>query len=433
MNSLESSGAEALRKPSSVVDPLKNTVLDKQRSKGLIKSYFDFQATTPPDPRVLDSILPYLTTFYGNPHSRTHSYGWESENGVEEGRKNIANLINADPKEIIFTSGATEATNLALKGFSEYNNYNLHIITTQIEHKSVLETCRYLEDKGVDVTYLPVKKDGTICLKELEKAIKPTTKLISIMAANNEIGSINPLEKIGKICKEKNIVLHTDSAQAYGKIPIDVRKFNIGLMSISGHKIYGPKGVGALYVRRNPRVRLIPQMHGGGQERGLRGGTIPTFLAVGLGKASELAKNEMDESSQRMKHIKDKITAYFKKHLGDEFIVNGDDTLNNSLNISFPYVEGEGLMMKLPEFALSSGSACTSASLEPSYVLRALGASDDLAHSSIRFSFGKYTRDEDVDRLCKRTVEAVQEMREMSPLYEMVKNGVDLGSIKWSA
>lgn len=398
-----------------------------------VKMYFDYQATTPVDPRVLESMLPYLTSFYGNPHSRSHSFGWEAEKAVENGRKQIADLINADPKEIIFTSGATEASNLAIKGFSEYNDYKLHIITTQIEHKATLETCRYLEEKGVKVTYLPVEKDGSIDLNKFREAITPETKLVSIMAVNNEIGVINPIEDIGKICKEHGIVFHTDAVQAIGKLPIDVKKANIGMMSISGHKIYGPKGIGALFVRRNPKVRILPQMHGGSQERGLRSGTVPTFLAVGLGTAAKLIKEEMKEDKERINQLTNRLYTKIKENLGGDVIKNGEKTVEGCLNISFPYVEGEGLLMKLGDFALSSGSACTSASLEPSYVLRALGTSEDLAHSSIRFGIGRFTTEEDVEKLAKETSEAVQSLRDMSPLYEMVKSGIDMSTIKWTA
>ncbi|ORD93654.1 NFS1 [Enterospora canceri] len=396
-------------------------------------NYFDYQATTPIDPRVLEAMDPYMKEQFGNPHSRTHSFGWESEKGLETGRKHVADMINADAKDIIFTSGATEACNLALKGIAEYYDHDLHIITQQTEHKAVLETCRYLEDKGVAVTYLPVMKDGRVCMKKLKAAITPKTKLISIMAVNNEIGVMQPLEAIGEVCKEKNIVFHTDAAQAFGKIPIDVKKNNIGLMSISGHKIYGPKGIGALYVRRNPRVRLVKQTYGGDQERGLRGGTVPTFLAVGLGKAAELARNEMEEDESKVRRLSKVFVDKLREKLGDEMVVNGENTLSNCVNISFPYVEGEGLLMKLKNYALSSGSACTSASLEPSYVLRALGASDDLAHSSIRFGFGRFSKEEKVKELAEKTANAVTELRAMSPLYEMVKQGVDLNTIKWSA
>ena len=397
------------------------------------KHYFDYQSTTPIDPRVLESMLPYMTSIYGNPHSRSHSFGWEAEKAVENARQQVAELINADPKEIIFTSGATEASNLALKGFSEYNDYKLHIITCQTEHKATLETCRYLEEKGVEVTYLPVNKDGSIDLEKLKNSIKSNTKLVSIMAVNNEIGVKYPLEEIGKICKDKNIVFHTDAAQAFGKMPIDVKKCNIGMMSISGHKIYGPKGIGALYVRRRPKVRILPLFHGGGQEKGLRSGTTPTFLTVGLGVAAKLAKSEMKSNETQIEKLTKQLYDKLREKLGNDIIKNGKDTLPGCLNISFPYIEGEGLLMKLKDFALSSGSACTSASLEPSYVLRALGASDDLAHSSIRFGIGKFTTEKDVDDLANEAAKAVTKLREMSPLYEMVKDGVDLSTIKWTS
>lgn len=397
------------------------------------KYYFDYQSTTPIDPRVLEAMLPFMTSIYGNPHSRSHSFGWEAEKAVEDARKKVADLINADQKEIIFTSGATEASNLALKGFSEYNDYKLHIITSQTEHKATLETLRYLEEKGVEVTYLPVNKDGSIDLNSLKSEIRPNTKLISIMAVNNEIGVKYPLEEIGKICKDKNIVFHTDAAQAFGKMPLDVKKCNIGLMSISGHKIYGPKGVGALYVRRRPKVRILPLFHGGGQEKGLRSGTTPTFLTVGLGTAAEIAKKEMKSNETHIEKLTKRLYDKLREKLGDDIIKNGQNTIPGCLNISFPYIEGEGLLMKLKDFALSSGSACTSASLEPSYVLRALGASDDLAHSSIRFGIGKFTTEEDVDKLATEASKAVSKLREISPLYEMVKNGVDLNTIKWTS
>lgn len=398
-----------------------------------VKTYFDYQSTTPLDPRVFEAMIPYLTSIHGNSHSRSHSFGWEAEKGVDNGRKDISDLINADPSEIIFTSGATESNNLFLKGFSEYNNYDLHIITCQTEHKAVLEACRYLEEKGVEVTYLPVERDGSIDLEKLRSAITPRTKLVSVMAVNNEIGVINPLEDIGRICKEHDIVFHTDAAQAFGKIPIDVRKCNIGAMSISGHKIYGPKGIGALFLRRKPRVRLSPLFNGGGQERGMRSGTTPVFLAVGLGKAAQISKQEMHNDSEHIKKLNRLLYTRLKERLGGDIIKNGEKTIPGCLNISFPYIEGEGLLMHLKDFALSSGSACTSASLEPSYVLRAIGASEDLAHSSVRFGLGRFTTKEDVEKLAKETAKAVQKLQKMSPLYEMVKDGVDLSTIKWTA
>ncbi len=400
----------------------------------LKKTYFDYLSTTPLDPRVLDAMLPYAVGMFGNPHSRNHSYGWEAENALEAGRAQIARLINANSKEIVFTSGATESDNLALKGVAEYFGYDLHIITSHIEHKAVLETCRYLEEKGVRVTYLPTNSKGQICLKQLRAAIRPDTRLVSLMAVNNEIGTINPLKEIGDICAEHGIIFHCDAAQGYGKIPIDVRNSNIGLMSISGHKIYGPKGIGALYVRRNPRVRIKPLFHGGSQERGLRSGTTPAFLAAGLGKAAEVAFEEMKRDEKHVSELADLFLKILSNKLGPHgFIKNGEHTVPGCLNLSFPFVEGEGLLMKLKNFALSSGSACTSASLEPSYVLRALGTAEDLAHSSIRFGFGRFTNKEDVERLADATAKAVKELRDMSPLYEMHKDGIDLSAIKWTA
>lgn len=407
--------------------------LSRQHKSVPTKMYFDYQSTTPVDPRVFEAMIPYLTSFYGNPHSRSHSFGWEAERAVDNSRKEVSDLINADPKEIIFTSGATESNNLVLKGFSEYHNYDLHIITCQTEHKAVLETCRYLEEKGVEVTYLPVERDGSIDLEKLRSAITPKTKMVSIMAVNNEIGVINPLEEIGKICKEHDIVFHTDAAQAFGKLPIDVRKCNIGAMSISGHKIYGPKGIGALFLRRKPKVRLSPLFNGGGQERGIRSGTTPTFLAVGLGKAAQVSKQEMENDSKHIERLNQRLYSKLKDKLGENIIKNGKKTISSCLNVSFPYIEGEGLLMHLKNFALSSGSACTSASLEPSYVLRAIGASEDLAHSSVRFGLGRFTTEEDVDKLANQTVKAVRKLQDMSPLYEMAKDGVDLSTIKWTA
>lgn len=414
--------------------PLKELKTPSTKSKNApVRMYFDYQSTTPTDPRVVEAMIPYMTSFYGNPHSRNHSYGWMAEKAVENGKKEISSLINADPKEIVFTSGATEADNMILKGFSEYNDYNLHIITSQIEHKAVLETCRYLEEKGVSVTYLPVENDGSIDLEKLRAAITPNTKLVSLMAVNNEIGVVNPLEEIGRICKENDILFHTDAAQAFGKLPIDVKKCNIGAMSISGHKIYGPKGIGALYIRRKPKVRLTPLIHGGGQEGGKRSGTVPPFLVVGFGEAAKISKSEMADNEKHISRLNQKLYKNLRSKLGDDFIKNGKNTFPGCLNISFPYIEGEGLLMHLKNFALSSGSACTSASLEPSYVLRAIGATDDLAHSSIRFGIGKYTTDEDIDKLSERTISSVLKLREMSPLYEMVKDGVDPKTIKWTA
>lgn len=396
--------------------------------------YMDYQATTPTDPRVLAKMLPYFTEKYGNPHSRSHKFGWESEKAVNKARSQIASLINCSPDELIFTSGATESCNIALKGIVQFKERKCHIITTQIEHKCVLDTCRFLEDLGHEVTYLKVNKDGIIDLEELRNAIRDDTVVVSIMAVNNEIGSIQPLEEIGKICKEKNVVFHSDAAQAFGKIPIDVEKMNIGMLSISGHKIYGPKGIGALYIRKKPRIRLKPLFSGGGQERGLRSGTVPTPLVVGLGKAAEIAKKYMNSETDRIKKLSLKLYKYISSKV--DVIKNGSfDTKKwfpGCLNLSFPFVEGESLMMKLKNIALSSGSACTSASLEPSFVLRALGTDEDLAHSSIRFGIGRFTTKDEIKKVAKSTVKAVNQLREMSPLYEMKKEGIDLKNIKWT-
>ncbi|XP_014290336.1 cysteine desulfurase, mitochondrial [Halyomorpha halys] len=396
--------------------------------------YLDAQATTPLDPRVLDAMLPFLTNFWGNPHSRTHAYGWESERAVEIARKHIADIIGADPKEIIFTSGATESNNIAIKGVARfYSSSKHHVITTQTEHKCVLDSCRALEGEGFKVTYLPVKPNGLINLVDLEESITPDTSLVSIMTVNNEIGVKQPIQEIGEICRKKKVFFHTDAAQAVGKIPLDVEKQNIDLMSISGHKIYGPKGIGALYVRRRPRVRLEPQMSGGGQERGLRSGTVPAPLAVGLGEACRISIDEMNYDHEYIEKLSNRLLNKITSNLTD-VIRNGDPVHSypGCLNLSFAFVEGESLLMALKDIALSSGSACTSASLEPSYVLRAIGADEDLAHSSIRFGFGRFTTIEEVDYTADRCIYHVKRLREMSPLWEMVQEGIDLKSIKWS-
>ncbi|GJN34164.1 hypothetical protein PR202_gb22807 [Eleusine coracana subsp. coracana] len=396
--------------------------------------YMDMQATTPVDPRVLDAMLPFYLHRYGNPHSRTHLYGWESDAAVEEARARIAALVGADPREIFFTSGATECNNIAVKGVARfYRDRRRHVITTQTEHKCVLDSCRYLQQEGFDVTYLPVRSDGLVDLAQLEEAIRPDTALVSVMAVNNEIGVIQPLEEIGRICKEKGVPFHTDAAQALGKIPIDVNKMGIGLMSLSAHKIYGPKGVGALYLRRRPRIRVEPQMSGGGQERGIRSGTVPTPLVVGFGAACEIAAKEMDYDHRRAAALQQRLLDGIRAQV-DEVVINGsmEHRYPGNLNISFAYVEGESLLMGLKEVAVSSGSACTSASLEPSYVLRALGVEEDMAHTSIRFGIGRFTTEEEVDRAIELTVHQVKKLRDMSPLYEMAKAGIDLKSIEWS-
>ncbi|KAH7865801.1 hypothetical protein Vadar_011362 [Vaccinium darrowii] len=396
--------------------------------------YLDMQATSPVDPRVLDAMLPYYLSQFGNPHSRTHLYGWESDAAVELARSQVASLINASPKEIVFTSGATESNNISVKGVMHfYKEKKRHVITTQTEHKCVLDSCRHLQQEGFDVTYLPVNSDGIIDLDTFRSAIRPDTGLVSVMTVNNEIGVIQPMEEIGRICRERNIPFHTDAAQAVGKIPIDVEKMNVSLMSISAHKIYGPKGVGALYMRRRPRIRVEPQMSGGGQERGIRSGTVPTPLVVGMGAACEVAKKEMEYDEKRICKLQERLLSGIRARL-DGVVVNGSEERRyaGNLNLSFAYVEGESLLMGLKEVAVSSGSACTSASLEPSYVLRALGVDEDMAHTSIRFGIGRFTTEEEVDRAVELTVRQVEKLREMSPLYEMVKEGIDIKNIQWS-
>jgi cysteine desulfurase len=397
--------------------------------------FMDNHSTTPMDPRVLDAMLPYFVEKFGNAASRNHQFGWEAEEAVEQARKQIAKLIHCDAKEIVFTSGATESDNLALKGAVEmYKEKGDHIITCATEHRAVLDTCKSLEKRGIKVTYLPVGKDGRVNPDEVRKAITDKTILISIMLANNEIGTIHPIAEIGKIAKEKSILFHCDATQGVGKIPVDVDTLKVDLMSFTAHKIYGPKGVGALYVRKKgPRVRLAPQIDGGGHERGMRSGTLPVPLVVGFGKACELCEQEMSAESKRIAAMRDRLQAQIMEDL-DECYLNGHPTerLPHNLNISFAYVEGEALLMGVKEIALSSGSACTSATLEPSYVLRALGVGSDLAHSSIRFGLGRFTTDEEVDYTAKRMVEAVKRLREMSPLYEMAKEGIDLKSVQWA-
>ncbi|XP_026163681.1 cysteine desulfurase [Mastacembelus armatus] len=410
---------------------IKKHELDKDELRPL---YMDFQATTPMDPRVLDAMLPYQVNFYGNPHSRTHAYGWESESAMENAREQVANLIGADPREIIFTSGATESNNMALKGVARfYKTKKHHIITTQTEHKCVLDSCRVLEAEGFKVTYLPVQRNGLLNLELLEASICPETSLVSVMTVNNEIGVKQPIKEIGKICRSKGVFFHTDAAQAVGKIPISVSDYNIDLMSISAHKIYGPKGVGALYVRRRPRVRLEPLQSGGGQERGLRSGTVPTPLAVGLGAACRIAQQEMEYDHRRVSMLANRLVQKIISEIPD-VIMNGDPEQRypGCINLSFAYVEGESLLMALKDVALSSGSACTSASLEPSYVLRAIGADEDLAHSSIRFGIGRFTTEKEVDYTAEKCIQQVRRLREMSPLWEMVQEGIDLKSIKWT-
>jgi cysteine desulfurase len=398
--------------------------------------YMDNHATTPVDPRVVQEMLPYFTEKFGNAASRNHQFGWEAEEAVEQARERIAKLIGATPKEIIFTSGATESDNLAIKGVAEmYKEKGNHVITAVTEHKAVLDTCKRLEKYGYRITYMPVQKDGLIDLDDLKRAMDDKTILVTIMAANNEIGVVQPLAEIGKLCKERGVIFHTDSTQAVGKIPMDVNKMGIDLASISAHKMYGPKGVGALYVRRkNPRVQLVAQMDGGGHERGMRSGTLNVPGIVGLGKACEICMNDMPEESCKLAGLRNRLKDKLMSEL-DEVYVNGnmEHHLPNNLNISFAYVEGESLLMGINDIAVSSGSACTSATLEPSYVLKALGTGDDLAHSSIRFGIGRFNTVEEVDYVANKVIDTVKRLRELSPLYEMAKEGIDLKSVSWAA
>ena len=398
--------------------------------------YMDNHATTPVDPRVLEEMLPYFTDKFGNSASRNHSFGWAGEEAVETARERIAKLIGATAKEIIFTSGATESDNLAIKGVAEmYREKGNHIITAVTEHKAVLDTCKRLEKYGYRVTYLPVQKDGLVDLDELKRAIDDKTILVTIMAANNEIGVLQPIAEIGKLCHERGVIFHSDATQAVGKVPIDVIKQNLDLISISAHKMYGPKGVGALYVRRkSPRVQLSPGIDGGGHERGMRSGTLNVPGIAGLGKACAICYEEMPQESRRMAGMRDRLRDRILSNL-DEVYINGsmEHRLPGNLNISFAYVEGESLLMGINDIAVSSGSACTSATLEPSYVLKALGTGDDLAHSSIRFGLGRFNSEAEVDYVADRVVETVQRLRELSPLYEMAKEGIDLKSVKWAA
>ena len=397
--------------------------------------YMDNHATTRVDPRVVEAMIPYYTEHFGNAASRNHQFGWEAEQAVETAREQIAKLIGATSKEIIFTSGATESDNLAIKGVAEmYREKGNHIITAATEHKAVLDTCKRLEKNGYRVTYLPVGADGLINLDDLKRAIDDKTILVTIMYANNEIGVIQPIAEIGKICHEKGVLFHSDAVQAIGKVPVNVIKDNIDLMSITAHKIYGPKGVGALYVRRkNPRVQITAQIDGGGHERGMRSGTLNVPNIVGLGKACEIAMNEMAEESKRLTHLRDRLKTKLEENL-DEIHINGsmEHRLPGNLNMSFVYVEGESLLMGINDIAVSSGSACTSATLEPSYVLKALGLGDDVAHSSIRFGIGRFNTEAEVDYVADKLIDTVKKLRELSPLYEMVKEGIDLKKIQWA-
>jgi cysteine desulfurase len=397
--------------------------------------YFDYSATTPVDPRVAAKMIPYLTEHFGNPASRSHPFGWEAEAAVEEARGNIAALVGADPKEIVFTSGATESNNLAIKGAGHFysGTKGKHIITVRTEHKAVLDTVREMERQGFEATYLSVKENGLIDLDAFRDAIRPDTVLASVMAVNNEIGVIQDIDAIGRICREKGVIFHVDAAQATGKMPIDLKTLPVDLMSFSAHKTYGPKGIGALYVRRKPRIRLEAQMHGGGHERGMRSGTLAPHPIVGMGEAFRIAREEMATENERIRMLRDRLYAGLKDI--EEVHLNGDmdQRVPHNLNVSFNFVEGESLIMAIKDLAVSSGSACTSASLEPSYVLRALGRSDELAHSSIRFSIGRFTTEEEVDYAIKLLHEKIGKLRELSPLWEMFKEGIDLNTVQWAA
>lgn len=396
--------------------------------------YLDYSATTPVDPRVADKMIPYLVEHFGNPASRSHAYGWEADKAVEEARAEVAALVNADPKEIVWTSGATESNNLAIKGAAQfYQSKGQHVITVKTEHKAVLDTVRELERQGFEATYLDVKEDGLIDMDALKAAIRPDTTVISVMFVNNEIGVIQPIEEIGELCRERGIVFHVDAAQATGKVEIDLQKLKVDLMSFSAHKTYGPKGIGALYVRRKPRVRLIAQMHGGGHERGMRSGTLATHQIVGMGEAFRIAREEMAVENERVRMLRDRLMNGLTEI--EETYINGDveHRVPHNLNISFNYVEGESLIMAIKDIAVSSGSACTSASLEPSYVLRALGRNDELAHSSIRFSIGRFTTEEEVDFTIELLHQKIGKLRELSPLWEMVQEGIDLNTVQWAA
>jgi cysteine desulfurase len=396
--------------------------------------YLDYSATTPVDPRVAEKMIPYLTEFFGNAASRSHAFGWKAEEAVEEARAHVAALINADPKEIVWTSGATEGNNLAIKGAANfYKTKGRHIITQKTEHKAVLDTCRELERQGFEVTYLEVQSNGLVDLKKFEAAIRPDTILASIMMVSNEIGVIQPVWEIAEICKKKGVIYHCDAVQGGGRIEIDMQKFKADLLTITAHKMYGPKGIGALYVRRRPRVRIEAQIHGGGHERGFRSGTLATHQIVGFGEAARLAKLEMATENERIRALRDRLLKGIRDI--EEAYVNGDleRRIPHNLNVSFNFVEGESLIMAVKDLAVSSGSACTSASLEPSYVLRALGRSDELAHSSIRFTLGRFTTEQEIDYTIDLIKRKVAKLRELSPLWEMHKEGIDLSTVQWAA
>lgn len=396
--------------------------------------YLDYSATTPVDPRVAEKMIPYLCEKFGNPASRSHAYGWEAEKAVEEARAEVARYINADPREIVWTSGATEADNLAIKGVAHfYKDKGKHLITVKTEHKAVLDSMRHLETEGFEVTYMDVEENGLLDLAKLEAAIRPDTTLVSVMAVNNEIGVIQDIAAIGEMCRRHGVLYHCDATQAVGKMDLDTEKLKIDLMSLSGHKVYGPKGIGALYVRRKPRVRIEPQIHGGGHERGMRSGTLPTHQIVGMGEAYRLARLEQAEEIKRIAALRDRLKNGIEKNI-PEIVINGDmeHRVCSNLNVSFNFIEGESLMMAVKDLAVSSGSACTSASLEPSYVLKSLGRSDELAHSSIRFTLGRFTTEEEIDFAVKLLTEKVAKLRELSPLWEMHQQGIDMAQVKWS-
>jgi cysteine desulfurase len=396
--------------------------------------YLDYSATTPVDPRVAQKMIPYLTEFFGNPASRSHAFGWKAEEAVEEARGHVAALIGADPKEIVWTSGATEGNNLAIKGAAQFNrSRGKHLITQKTEHKATLDTMRELERQGFECTYLEVEEDGLVNLRKFEAAIRPDTIVASIMLVNNEIGVIQPVAEIGDVCRAKGIVFHCDAVQAAGKIPIDLATLKVDLLTITAHKMYGPKGIGALYVRRKPRVRIEPQIHGGGHERGFRSGTLATHQIVGFGEAARIARLEMAADGERIRALRERLWRGVSSM--EAVVLNGDleRRIPGNLNVSFNYVEGESLIMAIKDIAVSSGSACTSASLEPSYVLRALGRSDELAHSSIRFTLGKYTTEQEIDYAVNLVKTKVTKLRELSPLWEMYKDGVDLNTVQWAA
>ena len=413
--------------------PLEKSLIDQLRAPHF-PIYMDYSSTTPIDPRVADKMITYLREQFGNPASRSHMYGWTAEKAVEEAREEVARLVNADAREIVWTSGATESNNLAIKGAAQfYKTKGKHIITVKTEHKAVLDTVRELERQGFEATYLQPQDNGLITIEQLAEAIRPDTILVSVMLVNNEIGVIQPIDAIGELCRSKGIVFHCDAAQATGKIKIDLEKTKVDLMTFTAHKSYGPKGIGALYVRRKPRIRIEPQMHGGGHERGMRSGTLPTHQIVGMGEAFRIAREEMESETVRIIALRDRLAKGLSSM--EEVYINGDmaHRVPHNLNVSFNYVEGESLIMAIKDIAVSSGSACTSASLEPSYVLRALGRSDELAHSSIRFTFGRFTTEEDIDFTINLIKEKVTKLRELSPLWDMYKDGIDISSIQWAA